>query len=401
MRRSILHSAYTWCILLLAFWLLSYVLPEVNLDLGRELLIIAGLAVLAEWFTVTFPQGRLSGGFAVVLSSFIIFGPAAAAWISGLSTLVGQGIVNRGNPIRTTVFNASQYVLAVLGAGYIYTLAGGVFDSRLTSGNLLPLMTFIVTYFVINQALVYLYLLPLLRHYPLLEWRDAIRWDALTYLFAIPLGILMVLVYVKLGVFGLILMFLPLLATQFVLRLYVNLDMANRELRALYEMARGLGRNLSVKEILDLLLRESRRVVYFHTGIVYLWSLEDQAYVAHAIKGPYEKSLLGSQIEPGVGLVGRALASCQTEFIYDSRVDLQLKDEHGLVQLHRSLIVIPLLSENQAIGGLVLGDKRQNAFKEESLRTLSIMCNQAALKVESLKSKVESQDESQKPKEEI
>lgn len=390
-RRSIPHSIYTWSVILLAFWLLSYLFPEVDLDLGRELLIIAGLAVLAEWFTVTFPQGRLSGGFAVVLSSFLLFGPAAAAWISGLAILVGQGIVNRGNSARTTVFNASQYVLAVLGAYYVYTLAGGVVDAHLAWGNMLPLMAFVVTYFVINQALVYLYLRPWLMHYPLLEWRDALRWDALTYLFAVPLGILMALVYGKLGIYGVILMFLPVLATQFVLRLYVHQEMANRELRALYEMSRGLGSRQSVMEILELLMRESRRVVSFHTGIIYLRSGEDEAFIAQVIKGPYERSLLGSHIEPGVGLVGRALASCQTELIYDSRVDLQLKGEHGLVQVHRSLMVIPLLSEDQSIGVLVLGDKRQNAFNEHNVRTLSIICNQAALKigVESRESKEE------------
>ena len=387
-RRSIPHTIYTWSVILLAFWLLSYVFPEINLDLGRELLIIAGLAVLAEWFTVNFPQGRLSGGFAVVLSSFLLFGPAAAAWISGVAALVGQGIVNRGNPARTAVFNASQYVLAVLGADYVYTLAGGAVDGRLVLSNLLPVLSFMVAYFVINQALVYLYLRPWLRHYPLLEWRDAMRWDALTYLFAVPLGMLMALVYGKLGIYGLILLFLPLLATQFVLRLYVHLEMVNRELRALYEMARGLSGSLSVEEILALLLRESRRVVSYHSGIVYLWSGEAGAFIAQAIKGPYEKSLLGSHIEPGVGLVGRALVSCQTELIYDSRVDLQLKGEHGLVQVHRSLMVVPLVSDNRAIGVLVLGDKRQNAFQKENLRTMSIICNQAALVLESKIKKV-------------
>ena len=239
--RNIPHLLYTWLIILLGFWLLSYVFPEVNLDLGRELLIITALAILAEWFTVTFPQGRLSGGFAVVLSSYLLFGPAATAWVFGLATLVGQGIVNRGNPARTAVFNAFQYVLAVLGADYVFNLAGGVIGGGLATVNIFPLAAFILTYFLINQILVYVYLLPKLRYYPLLVWRDTLRWDALTYLFTVPFGVLMVLIYGKIGIYGALLLFLPVLATQFVLRLYVHLEMANRELRALFETARGLG----------------------------------------------------------------------------------------------------------------------------------------------------------------
>lgn len=377
--RNIPHFLYTCLIILLGFWLLSYVFAEVNLDLGRELLILAALAILAEWLAVAFPRGRLSGGFAVVLSSYLLFGPAATAWVFGLATLVGQGIVNRGNPARTAVFNASQHVLAILGADYVFKLAGGIAGGGLAVVNILPLAAFVLIYFSINQILVYIYLLPKFRYYPLLVWTDMLRWDALTYLFTVPFGVLMVLIYGKIGIYGALLLFLPVLATQFVLRLYVRLEMANRELRALFETARGLGGSNKLEDVLALLLRESRRAVSYHTGIVYLWSDDAGAYIAAAVKGPYEKSLRGSHVTPGVGLVGRALAGCQTEIIYDSRLDVQLKDEPGLAQVHRSLLVIPLLAEGGSIGALVLGDKRPYAFDGGNLQTLCVMGSQAAI----------------------
>jgi len=109
----------------LGFWLFAHTFPLLDLDHGRELLLLVGLAVLAEWLAVLLPQGQLSGGFAIIFATFLVYGPVAAVWVSGLASLVGQGVVNRGNPLRTTLFNAAQYVLALLGANLLYQLAGG------------------------------------------------------------------------------------------------------------------------------------------------------------------------------------------------------------------------------------------------------------------------------------
>jgi len=117
--RKLPFIIYTWLVIGLGVWLLYYTLPLLDLDLGRELLIMVAFGVLAEWLAVVFPQGQLSGGFAVILSTYLIFGPVPAAWVNALATVLGQGVANRGNPLRTTLFNAAQYVPVVLGANFI------------------------------------------------------------------------------------------------------------------------------------------------------------------------------------------------------------------------------------------------------------------------------------------
>jgi len=89
------------------------------MDRVRELLVIVLLGVLAEWLAVPFPYGQLSGGFVLILSTYAILGPAASVWVAGLATLFGQGIGNRGNPLLITFFNAGQYVLAAVVAGWV------------------------------------------------------------------------------------------------------------------------------------------------------------------------------------------------------------------------------------------------------------------------------------------
>ncbi|WP_166512058.1 sensor domain-containing diguanylate cyclase [Desulfallas thermosapovorans] len=372
---------YTWLVIVLGIWLLYYTFPQLNLDLGRELLIMVGFGVLAEWLAVSFPQGQLTGGFAVILSTYLIYGPVPAAWVNALATVLGQGVANRGNPLRTTLFNAAQYVPVVLGANFVYVLAGGEVARGLHWANGWPLTLFILAYYLFNQLFVYIYTLPVRGGYPLLQWPDALRWDGITYLLAVPVGLLMVLLYNHIGIYGTLLLFIPMLAVQFVLRFYVHLVLANRELRVLYEVAGKLGGNLNLKEIFDLLLRESRRVTGFHNGIIYLWSEEKQCYVVEAATGTHAGLFRGSVVQRGEGFLGRAALSGECHLVDDAREDERTLGDIGFTQLHRSLVVVPLVAETGVLGLLVLGDKRAGFFDDKHVQILTILGGQAAVAI--------------------
>lgn len=375
--RRLPHILYTWLVIGLGLWLLLYTFPHLDLDRSRELLVMAALAVLAEWLVVFFPQGQLSGGFAVILATYLVFGPVATVWVNCLSILFAQGVVNRGNPLRVTLFNAFQYVLVVLGANLLYTLAGGDAGGTLDP----PLVVFILAYFCLNQLMVYLYTLPVRRGYPVFQWLDALRWDAVTYLLSVPVGLLMDMLYPKTGIYGTVLLFLPVLAVQFVLRFYVHLELANRELRVLYEVARRLGGNLRLEEIMDLVLKETRRVINFHTGVIYLWSEENNCFPVGAACGPHAGLLKGSAIQRGEGFLGLALENGEPQLVEDTRVDVRTAGDLGLTQVHRSMLVVPLKAETGTVGMLVLGDKRAGFFEDRHLQMVSIIAGQTAVAI--------------------
>ena len=379
--RKLPHILYNWTVVVIGIWLLAHTFPLLNLDHGQALLILVALAVLAEWLAVVFPHGHLSGGFAVVFSTYLVFGPAAAAWVNGLSTLVGQGVANRGNPLRTILFNASQYVLATLGANFFYLLAGGSPDRSLAWANALPLAAFVFAYFIFNQSMVYLYTLPARRGYPLFRWADAMRWDGFTYLLTVPFGLLMAMLYSKIGIYGTVLLFVPVLAIQFMLRFYVHLEMANRELRVLYEVARRLGGNLKLDEMLSMVLREISRMINFHTGIIYLWSEEHGCYRVGASTGPHAGLLMDSTIRLGEGFLGLAAENREPQLVNDTRLDVRTAGDVGLIQVHRSMLVVPLVAETEVLGLIMLGDKRPAFFEYKHLQTLTIISGQTAVAI--------------------
>lgn len=376
-----LHLLYTWLVVGLAIWQLDQLFPVLDMDKGKELLALVFLGILAEWLAVSFPHGQLSGGFALVLSTFFIYGPAATAWVSGLATLFGQGIANRGNPMRTTLFNTGQYVLAAVAAGYLFTLTGGV-PGQVSAVNILPTAVFTATYIFMNHLLVYFYLLPQRRRLPHLAWADTVKWDGMTYLFTVPLGLLMAVVYGYVGLKGILLPAFSVLALQLVLRFYVRLQVTNRELTTFYEVARFLEESHRPEEVLKLILNSAGKAFPFHTGVIYIRSGESETYVPVAVTGPYSKQLHATEVFAGEGFIGRTLAGREAEIIMDSRTDPRIENEAGLCQAMRSLLVIPLLSGREALGCIVLGDKRPLAFDEKHLHIMAVLGGQAAMAVE-------------------
>ncbi|HPZ43194.1 MAG TPA: sensor domain-containing diguanylate cyclase [Bacillota bacterium] len=375
------HILYLWLVLGLATWQLVLLFPELELDKARELLLIILLGVLAEWLAVPFPHGQLSGSYILVLSVFLIHGPAAAAWVGWLATLLGQGIVNRGNPLRTTLFNSSQYVLAVLAASHAFSACGGE-PGLVSIGNALPLGAFTITYIIINHLLVHLYLLPKRRPLPGVTWLDTLKWDGLTYLYTVPLGLLVAMVYQFTGLTGLLVLFVSVLGLQVILRYYVQLQVANQELTSFYEAARFLEGNPGPAQVLEQVLKSARKAIPFHSAAGYLQSGERGAYYPVAAAGSYSSQIRSTAVYLGEGLTGTVLESGKPELIDDSRSDPRVKGDMGFTRVMRSLLVVPLYAGQEALGLVVLGDKRPYAFDEKHLHILAILCGQAAISVE-------------------
>lgn len=379
---------YAWLVVLLSWAILAGIFGRIDLDKGRDYLFLIALGTLAEWLAVSFPRGKLSGGFAVVFFSYLTYGFEVAAWISVISILLGQGIVNRGNPMRTTLFNAGQYTLALYAGNYACLMAGGQREASLALNHWLSLFVFVVVYLLVNHLLVYFYLLPGRKRYPFLIWMDALRWDALTYLLSAPLGILMNMIYPKTGMPGTLLLFLPVLLMQFILRLYVHVELANRELFALYQIAKKLNERIDLNEILKTALKEVRRIVHFDAGIIYLWAEEKKAYSVVAADGPHGRRWQKNILAGGEGFIGWILDNAEPEVVYDTRTDPRIKGDSGLTQVYRSLIFIPICLERESLketfGLFVFGEKRPLAYDEHNLNTLSIICGQAATAIVNL-----------------
>lgn len=368
-RQGSLGLLYTWTIIFLGFGWLWKVFPQLNFDQGAILGILIVLGVLTEWLAVPFPQGYLSGSYVIVLATQLMCGGIATSWVTGLISIIGLGIANRGNPLRTTLFSSAQNVLAVAGASLVY---------ELVTGDLVPIIFFTFIYFAINHALVYLYMLPGRRDHPGLFGWDALRWDGYSYLVTAPYGAIMAMIYSELGASWALLLYVPVLAVQLILRKYVQLELSNRELSALFHMAKRLQTNLEPEAFFNHILQESQRIVRFNTGAIFFWSPQRQLFLPGAAQGPLGNELCNIALDPGDGLVGQAVQTKEPLIINDLR-ELPIPEEAGVFQGFCSLLIKPLLAQREVTGVLVLGEMQPYAFEDKHIHMLNILSVQAGV----------------------
>lgn len=370
---------YMWGVILGGGWVLGRWFSGLNFDHAAELGVLVLVFMAAEWLTVSLPHGRLTCGFAVTLAAFLLFGPAAAAWTAAAGTLFGQGIVNRGAPLRITLFNAAQLAVSAYAAYHAYLLVGGPADQPLVAANVPPILVFCITYFTVNHLLVALYIGPNRERFPRIGRRAGLEWDASVYLMMIPLGVLTVLLYRAVGLTGAVLVLLPILVVQWVLARFVRLKLQNLELEALYKVAKRLGAGPDLEKLLDLILEETRRILPYHTAVVYLWSPERRQYTAVAVSGKFAADLQDSALGDEEGIVAWAVELKEPSIVYDTRTEPRFTEAQGLPQFLRSLLIIPLVVDNVVRGILVVGERRPYAYDERNLHILAIIARQAAV----------------------
>lgn len=382
-RKANFHLIYTWLVIAIGFGLLFGLSSTLlkSADLWREYIIFVILGVLAEWFVVSLPHGNISVGFVLISGTFLIYNTAATAWISSLSILISNGLVHKESPWRTTLFNTAQYSISAYIAGYAYILLGGEINGvKLTFANLPYILAFVATYFSLNHILVNIYLSPQLKKFNFAMWKSCLKWDAFTYAFSTPLGMLMAMLYKQTGIWGATLLFLPVLSLNYLLKLYINLEIANKELSALYQVAKRLGGSLDLTKTLNLILKETKRIINYHTGIIYLWIEEEQILVPAAIQSPYEERLRNVSLKLGEGIIGFAAKSGEATVVIDTKMDPRVDaNELGINQFLRSMLIVPLMVDNQIIGVVVIGKKSPGGFSGKQLQVLTILGGQAAV----------------------
>ncbi len=383
-RKNILHSIYSLVVTLIGLFLLAVLFEGLDLDKSTDFFVLIIIGILMESFAVDFPLGRLTGIFSLILSSLLIYNLNASVWISSVAFFISSSIISRENSIRTSAFNMSQQVITLYSA---VTAAKYIWGFELTSAFLLSnpysgalyLLFLIALYYIINHILVYFYTLPGREGLRMHSWKDTLRWDAFSYFFTTPFGIVMAILYHLIGLASMVLLVIPVLTVQLILRRYIRTELVNRELRSVYEINKALGVNRSVDEITYILLREMRRAISFHTGVVYLKDPEGKFFNCVCAVGPYKEQLEKDLIIPGEGFLGWVINNGDPEIIFDSRIDPRVKDEQGLPQVYRSLLVIPLVGEIGTLGLVVLGDKKKLSFTEQDLSVALSLCGRVTV----------------------
>ncbi len=209
---------------LLTLDLLRLPAPDVITAIG----IFLTLSLIASSSPVTLPRGSvITMGFAIDFAGLLIYGPAIAAWVSGLSIIV----THWDKPKYRTAFNVAQLAIALAFAGWAYHWAGGqfVFDApnhRVLFHRHVPELFLGATVLIITNMVLVTTAIALASGRNLLgTWAVEFRWMIPQFFSLAPFGVLMAMVYQlpEVGNLALLLFLLPLFWARYAFKGYMDM----------------------------------------------------------------------------------------------------------------------------------------------------------------------------------
>ena len=166
-------------------------------------------------------------------------------------------------------------------------------------------------------------------------------------------------------------------------RVFLQLERAKVEEGKLYRAARALGAALSEKDVLDAGVKSAREIASFDLAAVTVF---DEASGVHEVvaaqsTGREIDDLVGTRFSHNAGLVAMVVQNrCPLPYRgdYETARQVVLNKRLPWPSLP-SLLVLPLLMHDRALGTLILGAKRRRAFGDSVRPTLEVLASHLAV----------------------
>ncbi len=152
------------------------------------------------------------------------------------------------------------------------------------------------------------------------------------------------------------------------------------EVSTLYTLSQQITSTLKLDKLLDIIVTTLRQVVDCRACALFLVNNNNQFLEIKAASGLKARWKENARLQIGEGAAGQAVAQKRTIYIPDTTQDPGYISFDPAV---RSLMVVPMITQDQVVGAINLDDTRPNAFGKSQERLLSIAANHAAIAIQS------------------
>ena len=218
-------KVYIGVVVGLAIALFIYLVSSLPLssDMWPVLIFFVVISTMAEFLPVDLPtSGSVTIGFPIDFVVILVYGPATAMFITVFGAIVGE-LMQRKITWYKILFNASQYALSAGLAGIAYQKLGGVVGAVNLTNYIIPAIACALVYYLVNSNL-FIMVIHLAEGVSIWSiWKTQLRGIIATYIALAPIGFIMAMVYVTIGIWGIILFFFPLILARRSFELYTKM----------------------------------------------------------------------------------------------------------------------------------------------------------------------------------
>jgi diguanylate cyclase (GGDEF)-like protein/putative nucleotidyltransferase with HDIG domain len=152
---------------------------------------------------------------------------------------------------------------------------------------------------------------------------------------------------------------------------------AHREVITLYGIAQTIGSSLDQRDMFAVFSSRLRDIVSYTTCVLYLQKPNSIDVEAVHVTGRNAESFKGASILLGAGISGWVVSNRQPMYNCDPRLDFEAA-EIELDMTYRTVIAVPLLKGDEALGALTLYSSELSAYEPDHLRLAEAVAKLAA-----------------------
>jgi len=166
-------------------------------------------------------------------------------------------------------------------------------------------------------------------------------------------------------------------------RVFLQLERAKVEQGKLYRAAQALGAASSEKDVVEAGVRAAREIASFDLAAVTVYEEAARTHEVVAAQSAAKEidDLVGVRFSHNAGLVSMVVQNrCPLPYRGEYEAGRQVVLSKRLSwPAHPSLLVLPLLIHERALGTLILGAKRRHAFGDAARPTLEVLASHLAV----------------------
>lgn len=148
-----------------------------------------------------------------------------------------------------------------------------------------------------------------------------------------------------------------------------HIKRANREVFALYELARVFSASLNLQDTLSLFVKKVGELMPFETCAVYLLDKTEEFAEATYVEGDNAEFIKGKRIKVGEGATGYVLKKRQAVYNINPALDFSFY-QFDSIQDYTAMASLPLIANERLIGAVSLYSCELENYEDEHMRLL-------------------------------
>jgi len=374
------QSKFTWFLWLLILPPMLYFIAEETYEIWLiswvPIVSFTVLIIIASLFPVQIKKTSVTPLHGISLAIFLHYGLLAEVLLSQVALIVtlSRVKVSIQDSYRIPV-NSLIFLLTSLGAGGLFFAFGGQLGGEVTLSRLedfwLPILIYVISYILINNALIYLFRFHIAKVRDATFIDEALLWQMITGISILPLGIALAILYEDVGYVAVLLMGIPIASVSLILKIHNDSKKTAGLLKKASKFGYEVNDRLTEEEILKLFIDTCVKVFPNHGISLY------ECHKENTIRPIYHNDTSGKsdfKITQGDN-VSKTVCQGRVSVLYSSKRQWRQFEPSHLKPNVQSILSTPSIRNNEVIAVVTITSDRNNAFKKEDQTLLEIISN--------------------------